>query len=248
MNLSGWPFLVVVDGDLEAGGPGSVLVDLRAPATAELYGSVRYGIETFAALAGMGGLGGDRVDPNRSHAALSPTLPIPAVSMRWDFATLAIDARSTSVLFSMLAFLAKDAIRSVTMRATGTGPRTPFTPEDLPPAWHHIPFGLDDDRTGRNVEFEVTFAQPVAPADQETVLRALGLWLDAGSVQGYRDFTVRDDRSFLLPTEDPTFELVGDSLVGRIEDSGVEEGAYDILLNVLVKLHATVPVLSLEIV
>lgn len=86
------------------------------------------------------------------------------------------------------------------------------------PVWTKVPFAIDDDRTEETVELDIEFAQPLSEAHGELVLDALEVWLDCGSVQGYRDW-----------------------------DSGVAEGCYDVLTNVLIRLHATVPVEVLDL-
>lgn len=248
MNITGWPYPVTVDGDVSAGGPATVTIAFHGAAPSEVYTATRYAIETFAALATAGGLGGDQVDPLRSTAALASTAPLPGGRrVAWDFTAIAIDPRGLAVLFDMLTLLAP-GIHSVTVQAQGTGPRSPFGSADLPPRWRIVPFGLDDDRTSKNVELRIEFASPLTPADEEIVVDAVGVWLDAGSVQGYRDWTERPERSFLAPTEDPPFSLDGNELTALLEDSGVAEGCWHILANVLVKLHARAPIVVAEIV
>lgn len=245
MKLSGWPFSVLVDGDLEVGAAASIQIDLAKPVDDAAATAVRYAVETWAALAEAGGLGGDRIPPDRCTAVLVPG-PIPTgVRSVWQFSRVAVDARSVVVLLGMLALLVE--VHAVEVRAPGVGPRAPFGPDDLPPQWPQVPFAITEDRTVARVEIVVELASIPTAEQVDPVSDAFGVWLDAGSVQGYRDWSVAPQHSFLIPTEDPAFAIVHNQLEARLEDSGIHEGGYDILVNVLVKLHATVPVIHLDI-
>jgi len=247
MNITGWPYAIDVDGDVEAGSPATITIDVAKPLSEEVHDKMRYAVESFVALAEAGGLGGDRVPPTHSTAALSKSLPPPgSTHTAWDLTALAIDARGLGVLFNMLALLVDD-IQGVSVQARGKGTYAAFRPDELPPAWTKVPFAIDDDRTDENVELNVEFKQPLSDAHGELVLETLETWLGCGSVQGYRDWDVSADESFLAPTDDPAFELDGGSVSAQLEDSGVAEGCYDILTNVLIKLHATAPVEALEV-
>lgn len=248
MNIIGWPFSIDVDGDVEGASPATITIDVTKPLSEEAHQKMRYAVESFVALAEAGGLGGDRVPPEYSTAALSKSLPPPGGTHTvWDLTALAIDARGLGVLFNMLALLV-DGIQGVSVQARGKGAYAAFRPDELPPAWPKVPFVIDDDRTEDLVELGVEFQRSLSGAHGELVLEALGGWLDCGSVQGYRDWERSADDSFLAPAEDPPFEVDGSSVSAQFEDSGVGEGCYDILTNVLVRLHVTVPVEALELV
>ncbi len=248
MNISGWPFSVLVDGDPESGGGAIVTVDLAAPIDDEQAARMRYAFESFAVLAAAGGLGGDRIAPELSTASLTLPLPTPSgARSQWRFDRIAVDCRGLTVLFDMLALLAGN-IRAIDVRIAGAGPRAAFGPHDLPPVWPRIPFAFAEDRTSKSVELVVEFAAVVAPADVETVTDAVGIWLDCGSVQGYRDWNQAPGRSFLVPQDDPRFVVRHNALTANLVDSGAHEGAYDILINVLIGLHAKLPIIQVEMV
>lgn len=245
MKLAGWPFSVLVDGDLEVGAAATIQIDLAKPVDDAAATAVRYAVETWVALAQAGGLGGDRVAPTVSTAVLVPGPTPSGVRSVWQLARVAVDARSVVVLLGMLALLTE--VHAVEIRAGGVGPRTPLGPDDLPPQWPQVPFAITEDRTVARVEVTVELAGRVSAEQTEPVSDAFGVWLDAGTVQGYRDWSVASHRSFLIPTEDPPFTITHNQIEARLEDSGIHEGGYDILVNVLVKLHATVPVIHLDI-
>jgi hypothetical protein len=247
MNVAGWPFPIIVDGDVESGAAATLTIDLTVAMTEEIHTRMRYAVESFVALAAAGGLGGDRMAPDRTTASLDPSFP-PAAGARaiWKLTALAIDSRGLVVLFDMLEMLVP-GIRGIGIQSPGLGP-LPFTRQELPPMWPQVPFGLEDDRTVPSVELVLELAAAPAPAEEEALLDALGIWLDCGSVHGYFDPSEPFDHGYLAPTEDPSFALDGNEVTAHLEDSGVLEGAYDILINVLVKLHATVPVRMLELV
>lgn len=245
MNLAGWPFRVVVDGDLEVGAAATIQIDLTKPVDEASSNALRYAVETFIALAQAGGLGGDRIAPDRSTIVARPGAPPSGIRSVWVLDRVAIDARSIVVLLGMLALLTE--VHAVEVRAPGVGPRAAFGPDELPPAWPQVPFAVTEDRTVARVDVLIEFGSIVAPEQMETVAEAFGVWLDAGSVQGYRDWNTSPSRSFLIPTEDPSFEVHHNELEARLEDSGILEGGYDVLVNVLTKLHATVPVLRLDL-
>lgn len=246
MRLTGWPFSVLVDGDLEVGAPATIQIDLAKPVDDVSAGALRYAVETWVALAEVGGLGGDRIAPDRSTVVLAAAAPPSGVRSVWRLDRVAIDARGIVVLLDMLALLTE--VHAVEVRAPGTGPRAPFGPDELPPVWPQVPFAISEDRTVARVDLVIEFASVVAAEQLELVSDAFGVWLDAGSVQGYRDWNVSPSRSFLIPTEDPSFEITHNQLEARLEDSGILEGGYDVLINVLVKLHSTVPVIHLDVV
>ncbi len=248
MNILGWPFSIVVNGDLERGSAATIAITCSVPLTEESINLQRYVVESFAGLAAVGGLGGDRVSPMQSTAALSgASQGAPgATRMIWDLTAVAIDARSLIVLFNALAFLI-DSITHVAVQAPGTGPVESFSIEDIPPPWPGAPFQPDDDRTGPNVELHIEFAAPLSGGAVEIAEEALQSWLDCGSIQGYRDWSQDADRSFLAPTDDPAFAFDGNELSAMLEDSGVLDGCYDILTNVLVKLNDSLPIVSVEL-
>ena len=249
MNVAGWPFAILVDGDVESGASATITIDLAAPMSDDVHAMMEYAIECFVELAARGGLGGDRISPLQSTAGLDPAAP-PAAGTRaiWRLTTLAIDARGLVVLFDMLAMLV-DGVRAVVVQTSGMGPRVPLNRDELPPMWPQVPFGLEDDRTDPNVELALELARPPRDeAEAELVMDTLCAWLDCGSVQGYRDWYEGPDDGFLEPTAEPPFEIDGTDVIGHLRDSGALEAAYDILINVLVKLHATVPVHVLELV
>lgn len=242
MNVAGWPFAILVDGDVESGAAATLTIDLSAPMSDDLHTAMRYAVESFVELAAAGGLGGDRIPPDRSTAMLS-SAPPPTAGTRgvWQMTSLAIDARGLVVLFDMLALLV-EGVRAVVVQSPGIGPRGPIVREELPPMWPQVPFGLEDDRTSPSVDLALELSSPPTEEEQELVLDALAIWLDCGSVQGYRDWSGEPDHGFIVPTDDPPFETSGAEITGLLHDSGVLDAAYDILVNVLVKLHATIPV------
>jgi hypothetical protein len=248
MNLTGWPFAVQLDGDLEQGAPATITVDCAAPLSEEAFHLQRYVIESFVGLAAVGGLGGDRVPPARSSASLVGARMGGAGSTRvvWDLSAIAIDARALIVLFDMLAFLLKN-VTFVDVLGAGTTAAAPFSVDDLPPAWPRVPFAEEDDRTSRHVSLLVEFAAPLGPPELELAQETLQSWLDCGSIQGYRDWSELPDRSFLAPTEHPAFQHDAEELSAQLEDSGVLEGCYAILVNALIKLNDSVPVARLEL-
>ena len=97
------------------------------------------------------------------------------------------------------------------------------------------------------MEVQIEFAQDVPPALYEMVIDAVETWLNCGLVQGYRDWAEPDDSSFLMPLTDPTFDLIDSSLVGQFQDIGLAEECYDIFFNILIKLHATTRILSVDL-
>lgn len=248
MNILGWPFLISVNGDLAQGSAAAITIDFSLPLTDETFGLQSYVVESFVGLGAVGGLGGDRVSPVRSTAVLSgdPIGSPGSARTQWNLSAIAIDPRVLIVLFNALSFLVKDIAR-VTVEAQGAGPSAPFSIEDLPPPWPHVPFQEDDDRTGPIVELHIDFAAPLTGMAVEIVEEALQSWLDCGSVQGYRDWSEDPDKSFLAPTDDPAFKFEGDEVSATLEDSGVLEGCYDILTNVLIKLNDSVPIVSVEL-
>jgi hypothetical protein len=165
----------------------------------------------------------------------------------WELATLAIDPRALSILFNMMTFLGSD-IQGVAVQTSSPGPGASFSTDDLPPMWPNIPFEYEDDRTGPSVEVQIDFAQGPSVSQHERINDAIETWLDCGSAQGYRDWSGPSDRSFLVPTRYPVFEFVDDSLDGQFQDVGLIDECYGVLINVLIKLHAETPILSVEIV
>src|SRR6185295_3424850 len=123
MNILGWPFSVVVEGALEGGSAATVTIDSSSPPTEETIELQRYVVESFAGFAAAGGLGGDRVSPMRSTAALGGNSlgALESTLATWQLANIAIDARSLVVLFNALAFLV-DGITHVAVQAQGAGP------------------------------------------------------------------------------------------------------------------------------
>ena len=248
MNITGWPFAIEVEGDVEGGSTATITIDVAKPLSDDVHTKMRYAVESFVALAEAGGLGGDRVPPERSKASLSESPPPPGgTHVVWELTTLAIDARGLGVLFNMLVLLV-DGIQGVSVQARGKGSYPAFRPEEPPPAWEKVPFDVDDDRTEESVELNIEFRQPLTDAQGWVILDALEAWLDCGSVQGYRDWESSADDSFLAPADDPPFDVGDSSVSAQLADSGVLEGCYDTLTNVLIRLHATVPVESLELV
>lgn len=246
MNLVGWPFSITLLGDVGGGGAAQMFVDLGTPMSPAVFEQMLYAVEVFCALGNAGGLGGDRIAPDRVVVELAPTKP-PSAGTRgaWDFSRLAIDVRGLIVLFDALALLADD-LRAISITSPGIAQQAAFGPDDLPPAWPHLPFGIEDDRTGPNVELEIELARVPTQEEHDVVLEHLGAWLDAGSTQGFRDWALAADHSFIAPTEDPRFRIQRSTVAALLHDSGALEGAYDILYNVLTKLHATVPVAVVE--
>ncbi|MBX7084367.1 MAG: hypothetical protein K1X88_34495 [Nannocystaceae bacterium] len=247
MNLQGWPFPITVLGDVGSGGPAQLIVDLGVAMTPECFERLAYAVDRFVALAQAGGLGGDRIPPDRVVAELGPTAPPRAgARAQWDLARLGVDLRGLGVLFDAIALLA-DAPRGLTLTAGGLLQQPAFGPEELSPAWPSLPFAIDDDRTGPNVELEIELVERPDEAQTAALLDAVGVWLDCGSIRGYRDPTGKPDGGYLAPIEDPRFRLQGTTLAALLHDSGVLEQGYDILLNVLCRLHATVPIARVEL-
>lgn len=248
MNIKGWPYTIMLDGDVGLGTQAWVTVDFMIQPSNEMLEEVRYGIESFIALAQAGGLGGDRLDPLQCTAMLSTKAPtLQGTRCVWELTAIAIDPRSLAVLFNMLTFLGKD-IRAVDVQASGSSPRMSFSTDDMPPMWPGAPFDINDDRSGPNVEVQIEFEYDVPSSMYEIVKDSVETWLGCGFVQGYRDWTEPDDGSLLIPLTDPTFDFIyNDSLVGQFEDIGVINEGYDIFINLLMKLQATTPILSVEI-
>ena len=248
MNIVGWPFSIIVDGDLEHGFAATITIDCSSPLTEESFNLQRYVVESFVGLAVVGGLGGDRVSPIQSTAVLigtGPGGPGSAQTM-WSLSAIAIDERALIVLFNTLSFLVEN-ITQVVVQTHGTGPSAPFSVEDLPPPWPRVPFQNEDDRTGPNVELHIEFAAPLADRAIEVIEEALQSWLDCGSIQGYHDWSEDSEKSFLSPTDHPAFKFDDDEVWAMLEDSGVLEGCYDILTNVLIRLNDSVPIASVEL-
>jgi len=248
MNITGWPYTIVVDGDVEVGAQAWITVDFMMQPLNDTLEQVQYGIESFVALAEAGGLGGDRLNPLQSTAMLSQVAPaVQGARYVWELTEIAIDPRSLIVLFNMLAFLGVD-IRAIAVQASGLGPSVSFSTDDLPPMWPSVPFYIDDDRTGPNVEVQIEFAQDISPSLHETVNDAIDAWLVCGMIKGYRDWSAPDDSSFLVPITDPIFNFEdGNSLMGQFQDIGLVEECYDIFINMFIKLHPTTPIYSIEI-
>jgi len=247
MNLAGWPFSITLLGDVGGGGAAQMFVDLGTPMSAAVFEQMLYAVEVFCALGNAGGLGGDRIAPGGVVVELSASKP-PSTGTRgaWDFTRLAIDIRGLIVLFDALALLADD-LRAINITSPGIAQQAAFGPEDLPPSWPRLPFGVEDDRTGPNVELEIDLVRIPDELERDAVLASLGAWLDAGSIQGFRDWSLGAEHSFIAPTEDPSFRVQDSTVAALLHDSGALEGAYDILYNVLTKLHATVPIAVVEI-
>lgn len=248
MNISGWPYTIVVDGDVGLSAQAWITIDFKAQPSADSLGRIRYGIELFIALAEAGGLGGDRLHPLQCTAILSPKAPATrGERYAWELTTIAIDPRSLIVLFNMLTFLGTD-IQAVNVKVPGSVSGASFSRDDLPKTWLSVPFYIDDDRSGPNVEVQIEFAQDVPLSLHSTVNDAIETWLSCGTVQGYRDWAAPDDSSFLMPISDPAFNYGGgNNLIGHFQDRGLAEECYDIFINVLIKLHATTPILSVDI-
>jgi hypothetical protein len=247
MTITDWPFLIEVDGDFEQGHEATVIVDARSPITDERLAKLNYAVEAFAALAAAGGLGGDRVQPSKSTGSLSEPPTISGeLRATWKLSDLAIDARALVVLFNVLSMLGDDLDR-VSVMAPGVIPVASLTRDVLPPAWPQLPFKLEDDRIGPQVELNIDLAFAPLESQIEDILDRLECWLACGSIQGFRDWTSPPDKSFLTPTTDPEFQMADDSISAILEDSGVLDGCYDILTNVLIKLHAIVPVDELSL-
>lgn len=248
MNITGWPYIILVDGDVGMGVPAWITVDFRVLPSTDTLGQVQYGIESFIALAQAGGLGGDRLDPRQSTATLSPNAPtLQGTRCVWELAALAIDPRSLIVFFNMLTFLGAD-IQAVAVQVPGSGSGVSFSTEDWAPMWPSVPFYIDDDRSGPNVEVQIEFVRDVSTELQEMVDDAIEAWQSCGMIQGYRDWSAPEDSSFLMPMTDPTFNFIdGNSLVGQFQDIGLVEECYDIFINLLIKLHATIPIYAIEL-
>lgn len=247
MNVTGWPYAIAVGGDVSEGAGGRLTIEFSTAPVSEIVDQVTFAVESFAALAEAGGLGGDRVNPRQSTAILSTDAPAThRTQLTWEFTTLAIDPRGLAVLFNMLTFLGKD-IQAVTLQSLESGPSVPFSIGDLPPMWHDVPFEMDDDRTCPNVEVQIAIAKAMPPELREMVIDAVEAWLNCGMVQGYRGWTEPDDLSFLVPLSDPTFEFTDGSFVGKFQDNGIAEEAYDIFINILIKLHTMTQIKSVEL-
>ncbi len=248
MNILGWPFVITVDGNVAARKEGRLIIDFATLPTEEVVDQVAFAVESFVALAEAGGLGGDRLEPHKSTVILSTdSATTDGTALVWELTLIAIDPRGLAVLFNMLSFLGK-GIRAVTVQSVGSGPDVPFSTGDFPPIWPDVPFEMDDDRTGPNVEVQIEFVREVPPELRETVIDAVEAWQNCGMVHGYRDWTEPEDRSFLIPLSDPTFEFIDEDLIGQFQDDGLVEGCYDIFFNILMKLHATTQIRSVDVV
>ena len=248
MKISGWPFLINLDGDLEYGHPAFLQVEFSASLTEEDFAVLNYVVDSFVALGAIGGLGGDRVSPLKSTVIASgdPHGGFGSTRVRWDFRVIAIDGRALVVLFNALSFLVRGIVRVVVEAQVRSG-NLPISADALPPPWPQMPFDDNDDRTGPGVELRITFVEPLTAQAREAVENALQTWLDCGSIQGYRDWETRPDASLLAPCDDPAFIFDDDEVTAMLEDSGVLEGAYDILLNLLIRMNASVRIKSVDL-
>lgn len=240
MHVIGWPFSVLVSGDVAGGGPASIIVEwgldpeLERAVYEEQVDRVKCVGTWWIKLGEAGALGGDRISPDKTDArVIDEHQPEEAPNrLRWNLAILRIDPRAITILLNLL-YQSELLIRGVSIVAHGADNPDKLTPHDYPPRWPRPPFAVKEDRVGRNVSIEVEFRGDLAPEHHAPVTEQLQLWSLVGALGGFREVVPLDQHSELLPDTDVIIEFDLVTLVVR--DRGVHDAAYDVLVNMLVR-------------
>ncbi len=253
MQVTGWPFPVLIKGDPTAGTPAVIVVEWRFdPALTEeerdaQVDQVACVVTWWCLLINGGAGGGQRVLPDRTAATLidvhqperSPN------RLKWTIRQLSIDPRAFTILLN-LVLTSELAVVGVTVSCHGADGPDVVTPNDYPPLCPHVPFGLELERVDRNLALEAEFSGDVPDGLRGPIEELLQVWSLVGALGGFRENVALGEHSELQPLGAVVFEF--DLVSLQLRDRGVSEAAYHAVVSVFVRLVATtLPVRTLAI-
>jgi hypothetical protein len=235
MRIIGWSFPVSVHGDVTGGGPCTIAVEWRTePDLQERIDRVRCVVTWWVRLAAEGGLGGQHIAPDQTRGQLvDDAQPQESLGgMRWSLAALRVDPRSLTILLNLL-LQSELPVARVTIACDGADLEQNVTPRDYPGRWPSLPFGFDEERVDRNVTIEVELAAELVEPARTPFVEVLQVWSLVGALGGFRELVPVSQPSELVPEDDVGVDIDLVTLVVR--DRNVNEVAYDVLVNLLVR-------------
>lgn len=231
----GWPFPVVVRGDVTSGGPLRIVVEWqpREGLDRTLVDRVRCVGSWWLRLAEEGGLGGQNIPPgNGIGKPVDDKQPIEGLAMlTWDVAALTVDPAALTVLINLL-LQSELPLRGVAITAGGPERNDVIKPADYPARYPRLPFPCHDRRPARDVVIEITFCGDLPAEHRAPIAEILQVWSLVGALGGFREPVPVDEISDLVPEDDPGLDF--DLLTFTVRDRGVNEVAWDVLVNLLV--------------
>lgn len=252
MRVIGWTFPTLVRGDPRGGGPATLTVEWRfseglSPEEQKTRADQAACVGTWwCGLVESGGGGGDTIPPPDCAATLTSPDPERLPNrLTWQLDRLRIDPRALTILLNLF-LMTQLEITGVTLKCAGADLEQNITPRDQLPVWTHVPFPLRLELAERDICVELELGQDISAQARPEVEQMLQTWALVGSLGGFRNALPADQRSELLPTDDIGFEF--DLVIISLRDYDAHPVAYDVLVNIAVKLATTkIPVRSLEI-
>lgn len=231
MNITGYPFQFLALGDPTTGGAAVLSVSLVQGYDSEEFDQLRCVVCWFAEIGGVGGFGGDTVHPSASACELVSPEPSIGPRVEWHFRSLAIDPRSLVVLANLIRDTELDVVQ-VTVTASGGDLPQSYTPADYPPRWLHLPFLLEESLSSQNVQLALEFSNDLEQPNLDQIADLIRCWSMIGALGGFRARGTVPSVPALLPEDEPSIQL--DLLTFCFHDRGLDEVAYDVLLNMCV--------------
>jgi len=253
VRVIGWPFPVLVRGDVMGAGPAAVVVEwsfdpeLSQDDRSAQVDEVACIGSWWCKLVDAGGGGGDRIAPDRCAATpIDEHQPERTPNrLKWTLGQLRIDPRALTILLNAI-LTSRIAVAGVTVSCHGGDVEQDVTPGDYPAQWRQLPFATVLARTERNGSLEIELASDVPPNLRGPLEEALQVWALLAGLGGFRDLVPLEQHSEIQAVSDVAFEFDLVSLLFR--DNGAHEAAYAAVLNMMVRFAATkVPVRSVEI-
>ncbi len=231
----GWPFAVAVRGDVSCGGPARIVVEWQPSDDLDrtLVDRVRCVGSWWLRLADDGGLGGLSIAPGSGAGRPADEhQPIEGLAvLTWEVAAVAVDPAALTVLLNLL--LASELpLRGVLVSAAGVDGNVVIRPDSYPARWPRLPFPCQDLRPARDVAIEITFSGDLPPEHREPIDETLKVWALVGGLGGFREPVATSAISDLIPEDEPGVDF--DLLTFTVRDRGVNEVAWDVLVNLLV--------------
>jgi hypothetical protein len=248
-KLTARPFRARVAGDVRAGRPAELIVEVGQPLQPGTAGAYDTAVRGFVDLAIAGGLCGSMLDPVRDSARNVPPDSPTALgqTLRWVLPGIAVDPLAINVLLNLCETIGEAAgLSSVELIAVGPDVLPDTDPDEYPAIPSTLPFECEIDLAGRHVGVEMDFSTAPEPRALELLRADLETWGLVAAMGGFRwaDATPLEGIAVLAEIPDPTPH----GLAFELLNTTAHPAAFDSMVGVLSRAARTyLPIVEVRI-